>query len=591
MKIAVSFFAILLFVPIMISDSNAAEVLNQHNMLIKQGCQMGRDDAKSGKTMDSGGISLKNAGSKYIELEALIRKEYEKCYRRNNSTISSTPIPSIDNNNSGSKAAAFTPEEITRRKVNNKEYSKNNHDVSGLKLPPHTSEKPFAWFHDWISVVEEVPGRYATEKKRAEDLRVRFNKSCQNAYLVSKNDEALIARWCNITGWKEFNLDSFALWDDQFKRQLEQMKGQIGYSEEAFSTYGERDVKNAFDRTKGAPFDYQMSNIERQMILPYLSGVSIALANIKATNNAMRELDEQLVAKRKKGYLAELEMIKKRRIEEEKNRVQRENQELYLKQKTQADMLIEDVCKSGKEDAVNLKKLQPNQYASKAKMLDKIDGLEEYIATRYTECYDTELISLTCKKAGEDFMNCRNEEPPSKYVSLASNNKTIHDFQAEYKKCHEERKELYAKAKIEREKLPKNIIKYTEIYRERGGYFINDYNECVASSITATKKLSRKMRLAVLSNSDVRSCEDESRLLKKYAAQSCSCKYGVVVDTLNENEISEFSEDILALIKFSHSNIGNNKSSKVDGKGFKNSLRHPVESTELFKKIGSACAK
>ena len=92
MKIAVSFFAILLIVPILTADADANEVITRHYLLITQACQMGRDDAKAGKIMDSTEISLKNAGSKYIELKELIRKEYEKCYTEVNRTITNSSI-------------------------------------------------------------------------------------------------------------------------------------------------------------------------------------------------------------------------------------------------------------------------------------------------------------------------------------------------------------------------------------------------------------------------------------------------------------------------------------------------------------------
>lgn len=588
MKIAVSFFAILLIVPIMIPDSDADEVVTRHYLLIMQACQMGRDDAKAAKIMDSTEISLKNAGSKYIELEELIRKEYEKCYTENNTTISKSQISSIDNNSNFRKVATVTAEETTRRKVKKEIYSTSSYNESGLKLPPHTSEKPFAWFHDWISVVEEAPDRYAKEKNRAEDLRMDFNKRCQHAYLVRQNDDSLIKRWCKITGWKEFNLDSGALHDDFFVGQLEQMKQQVGYSEVAYRKHGDRDVKNAFDRSKGESLDYKMSNIEQRKVLPYLSGVSVALANIKAINSAISELDEKVVADRKKQYVAELVMKEEKRLKEENKRIQRENHERYLKQKKQADKLIEVACSKGKEDAVNLKNLQPDQYKSQAKKFDLIDGLDGYVVKKYTECYDTELVSLTCKKAAEDYMNCRTEETPSKYVSLASKNMTITDFREQYKKCYEERKELYANEKIKREKLSKNILKYSKIYMERGDYFINDFNKCVAS--IKTNNNPDIMEYAGLSNNDIRSCEDKSRLLEKYASQSCSCSYGVVVDALDEIEFSEFSDDILALIKFSHSNSGNNKLSDSVGKELKKSLQHPLESIDLLKKIGYECA-
>ena len=591
MKFEVSFFALLLITPILIADANATELVNKHAALIQQGCQMGRDDAKSGKSMDSTGISLKNSGDNYIDLEALIRKEYEKCYTKNTSTVTSNPVSSTDNNTSGSKTATVTAEDTTKIKVSNEEYSNNKNDNFELKLPPGTSEKPFAWFYDWISVVEKAQDRYTTEKKRAEDLRARFNETCQNVYLISQNDKTLIDRWCNITGWKEFKLGSSASRDDQFEEQLEKMKKQIGYSEDAFIRYGERDVVNAFDRTKGSSFNYQMENIEQQKVLPYLSGVSVALGNIKATYVAMGNLDEQIVAKRKKEYRVELEMIKEKRIEEKKRQVQSEKDDIYLKQKPQADKLIEDICNMGKEDAENLRVLLPGQYNSQAKELDMIDGLEERLATRYTKCYDTELISLTCIKAAEDYMKCRNEGPPSKYVNLASSNMSIGAFEAEYEKCHRERKELYSREKIEREKSSKNMLEYIEIYREKGGYFINDYNECVNSIITAANKLSPKMRFSVISNSDVRLCEDESSLLDKYATKSCSCSYGVVIDTLSEYKFTEFSDDILALIKSSHSNLGSKKATRLETIGLKNSLRHPDASTALFMKIGLECGR
>ena len=96
MKIAVSFFAISLTVPFLIPDSDAAEVVTRHDLLITRACQMGRDDAKAGKVMDSMGISLKNAGSKYIELEKIIRKEYRRCYAENNTTITNAATTSDD---------------------------------------------------------------------------------------------------------------------------------------------------------------------------------------------------------------------------------------------------------------------------------------------------------------------------------------------------------------------------------------------------------------------------------------------------------------------------------------------------------------
>ena len=588
MKIAISFFAILLIVPILTADSDASEVVNRHYLLITQACQMGSDDANAGKIMDSTEISLKNAGSKYIELEELIRKEYEKCYTEINTAISNSSTTSIHDNNNFRKVATVSAEEISRRKVKKDGFSTNSNAESKLKLPPHTSAKPFAWFNDWIAVVEEAPERYAIEKNRAEKLRVEFNKKCQHAYLVRQNDESLIKRWCKITGWKEFNLDSDASHDDLFKSQLDQMKQQVEYSELAYRKHGDRDVKNAFDRSKGASLDYKMSNIEQQKVLPYLSGVNVALANIKAINSAMSELEQKVVDDRKRQYVAELVMKEERRIEEENKRIQRKNHERYLKQKKQADKMIEVACSKGKEDAVNLINLQPNLYKTEAKKFDLIEGLEEYIVSRYTECYDTELVSLTCKKAAEDYMNCRTEEIPSKYVSLASKNMTINDFREQYKKCYEERKELYVNEKNKKEKLSKNILKYSKIYWERGDYFINDFNKCVASIKTSNNPNSKQY--AGLSNNDLRSCEDKSRLLDKYASQSCSCSYGVVVDALDEIEFSEFSNDILALIKFSHSNLVDNKLSESIGKNLKKSLRHPLESIDLFKKIGYECA-
>ncbi len=587
MKIAVSFFAITLTVPFLIPDSDAAEVVTRHDLLITRACQMGRDDAKAGKVMDSMGISLKNAGSKYIELEKIIRKEYRRCYAENNTTITNAAISTIDNNNNFRKVAVVSQQEMPQKKPKKQDYSSDSNSELEFKLPQHTSEKPFAWFHDWISVVEEAPDRYAKEKKRAEDLRVEFKKRCQQAYLVRENDESLIKRWCKISGWKEFKLDSDALRDDLFDSQLEQMKQQVGYSELAYRKHGERDVKNAFDRSKGASLDYKMSNIEQRKVLPYLSGISVALANVNTINSAMSELDQNVVAERKRQYIAELVKQQEKRIEEENKRIQKENHKRYLKQKTEADKLIETACRKGSEDAVNLKKLQPQQYQSQAKKFDLIEGLEGYINTRYTECYDVELVSLACKKAAEDYMNCRTEETPSTYVSLASNKMTANDVRQQYKKCYEERKELYSNEKIKMEKRSKNILKYAKIYWERGDFFINDYNKCVAS--ITTSKNPHRMEYMGLSDIDIRSCEDKSRLLEKYASQNCSCSYGVVIDALDEIEYSEFSDDIVALIKFSHSNTGDNQLSKPDGKKLKKSLRRPLESIDLFKKIGDEC--
>lgn len=590
MKIVVSIIAILLIAPVLLSDANAAELVSRHAALIQQGCQMGSEDAKSGKSMDSSGISLKNSGDKYIELEALIRKEYEKCYAENNSTITSTPVSSTDNNNSDSIVDTFAAEETTEVQVDNEEYSENKIEHSELKLPPGTSEKPFAWFYEWVSVVEEAAGRYTSEKERAEGLREEFKKTCHKAYLIGQDDKTLIDRWCKIKGWKEFSLDNSALRDEHLKQQLEQMKQQIGFSEQSFSLYGNRDVKNAFDREKGSSFNYQMNNLEQQKVLPYLSGVTDALGNIKATNFAMENLDKQKVSKRKKEYLAELGKAQKRRIEEKKKQAKSEKNALIIKQKPLAGELLNDACNIAREDAVNLKVPLPNQFKSQAKTLNMIKGLEGQVATRYTECFDAELISLTCIEAGDDYMKCRNAGPRSKFVSLASNKMPVNAFKAEYKKCHQERKKLYAREKIEREKAAKNILNYIEIYRQKGGYFINDYNECVGSIISATNKLSRKDRFSVLSNNNVRSCEDDSSLIAKYASKSCSCNYGVIVETLDEHKFTEFSDDILTLIKSSHSSIGNKAATRPDEAGLKSSLRHPDASTALFKKINLECA-
>jgi hypothetical protein len=587
MKIAGSFFAILLAVPFLIPDSEAAEMLTRHDLLITQACQMGRADAKAGKVMDSMGISLNNAGSEHIKLVEIIMKEYKKCYTENKITRSHPSVSSIDNKKNFRKVAAVSQQEMPRKKAKKDNYSSDSYGETEFKLPPNTSEKPFAWFHDWISVVEEAPDVYAKEKKRAEDLRQEFNKRCQQAYLVRETDQSLIKRWCKISGWRDFKVDSNALHDDLFNSQLEQMKQQVGYSELAYRKHGERDVKNAFDRSKGASLDYKMSNIEQRKVLPYLSGASIALANIKTINSAMSELDQNIVAERKRQYVAELVKQEEKRIKEENKRIQKENHKRYLKQKTQADKLIESACSKGREDALNQKKLQPNQYQSQAQKLYLIDGLEGYITSRYTECYDTELISLTCKKAAEDYMSCRIEEIPSTYVSLASNKMIANDLQQQYKNCYEERKELYTNKKIKVEKRSKNILKYSEIYWDRGDYFINDYNKCVAS--ITTSKNPHRMEYTGLADIDIRSCEDKSRLLEKYASQNCSCSYGVVIDALDEIEYSEFSEDILALIKFSHSNTGSKQLAESVGKELKKSLRRPLESIDLFKKIGDEC--
>ena len=142
MKIAVSFFAIILIVPILTADAEANEVVTRHYLLIAQACQMGRDDAKAGKIMDSTEISLKNSGSKYIELEALITKEYEKCYTEINRSITNSSIASIDNKNNFRKEATVSAGEISPRKIKKDGFSTNSLAESELKLPQHTSEKP-----------------------------------------------------------------------------------------------------------------------------------------------------------------------------------------------------------------------------------------------------------------------------------------------------------------------------------------------------------------------------------------------------------------------------------------------------------------
>jgi|GEM_PF-2561518 len=571
--------------------SQAGTIPDSKNIaLIQQACQMGRDDAEKGRIMYSSGVSLKNANGKYSELEARIRNEYEKCYSDYNSVVADTPVSTIESKHSDSKSSTITTEKPTIPMVDSGEYSNNQLDDLEVKLPPHTSDAPFTWFYDWVAVVEETPDRYSTGKKRAANLRSEFIRSCQKVYSVGQNDDALIKRWCTVTGWKEFTLKRSALRDETFKKQLEQMKQQIRFSEESYRKFADRDVNNAFDRTKAVSLNYTMQNIEETKVLPYFSGISVALANIKATKIAMKNLDPQVVAERRKVYLDEIEMREKKRLEEEKKRLQRKKHERYLIQKSQADNLTEVACNKGKEDSENLKKLQPDQFESQAIMLDMIDGLDKLIIARYTECYDTQLLSLTCKKAGADYMQCRYDGAPFQYASLASKNKATEVFQARYKKCYKQRKELYKKENIERNKAKKNILKYSEIYMERGGYFINDYNECVASLISAANNITNILQFLGLSNGDVRSCENLSSLLEESAMQSCSCNYGVVIDTLNENIFTEFSDDIFALIKFSHSKIDNNKNSQYDGKGFKGPLVHPDEAIELFRKIGSACA-
>lgn len=563
---------------------------SQDNALILQACQMGIDDAEKGRIMYSSGVTLKNANGKYSELEARIRDEYEKCYSDNNSVASNTAASTIESNHSDNKSSITTTKESTMRMVDSAEYSKNLLDGLELKLPPHTSIAPFTWFYDWVAVVEETPVRYSTEKKRAANLRSEFFRSCQKVYSVGQYDDALIKRWCTVAGWKEFTLKGSALRDDAFEKQLEQMKQQIRFSEESYRKFADRDVKNAFDRTRSVSLNYTMQNIEETKVLPYFAGINVALENIKATKIAMKNLDSQVVAERKKVYLDELEMREQKRLEEEKKKLQRDKHERYLKQKSQADNLTKAACNKGKEDSEKLKKLQPDQFKYQAIMFDMIDGLDQLIIARYTECYDAQLLSLTCKKAGADYMQCRHDGAPFQYVSLASKNKAAEAFQVEYKKCYKQRKALYKKENIERNKAKKNILKYSDIYMERGGYFINDYNECVESFISAAKNITNILQFLGLSNGDVRSCENVSSLLEKSAMQSCSCNYGVVIDTLNENKFTEFSDDILALIKFSHSKIDNNKNSQYDAKGFKGALVHPDEAIELYQKIGSACA-
>ena len=557
--------------------------------LIKQGCQIGIDDAENGRVMDSTIIKLKNASDKSFDLESRIRKEYEKCYSENNSINENTPVSSIDSGNSDNEAITVEEEKPTIIKPKKEKDSTKRIDDFEVKLPPKTSAQPFAWFHDWMSAVKQAPARYTREKKHAEGLRQEFIKSCQKAYLIDQNDSALIKRWCIISGWEDFKSDLSASYDDPFKNQLEQMQVQIGYSELSFSKDGDREVKNAFDRTKGEALDYKMTIIEETKVLPYISGINVALENIKAINIAMESLDEKVISERKSEYLAELKLREKKRIAEEKKRLQQLQHQRYLTQKKQADKLSDIACNKAREDAINLKKLQPDQYKSEATVLDLIDGVEKLIAARFTDCYDAQLLSLTCEKAGEDYMKCVDEGPADKHISLASKKISVDAFKAQYKKCQNDRKDLYVSEKIKKERTHRKILSYSEIYRDKGGYFINDYNECVTSLISATNKIPDKLQFLGLSVNEVRSCENISKVLEKYASRSCACSYGVVVETLNNNQFTELSEDILTLIKLSHSDIENNQVSKSDGKKFFDSLVYPEQAVEVLNKISSEC--
>ena len=147
MKIEALFFAIILIAPVLNSNANATETVNKHAALIEQGCQMGREDAISGNIMDSSSISLKKSGDKYIELQALIRKEYEKCYLKNNSTVSgstitNTPIPPSVETNSVSKRPAPVAEEMTKKKPI-KPFSASNFILSEMTLDSSASMVTF----------------------------------------------------------------------------------------------------------------------------------------------------------------------------------------------------------------------------------------------------------------------------------------------------------------------------------------------------------------------------------------------------------------------------------------------------------------
>ena len=103
-------------------------------------------------------------------------------------------------------------------------------------------------------------------------------------------------------------------------------------------------------------------------------------------------------------------------------------------------------------------------------------------------------------------------------------------------------------------------------------------------------QLSRKKRFSVLSDSEIRICDDNAHLLDNYASKSCSCSYGVVVDTLSENKFIELSSDILTIIKSSHSYLGNNTASVLEDESLMNSLQQPYASSALFKKLNQECA-
>ncbi|MDX2476411.1 MAG: hypothetical protein QNL05_03520, partial [Gammaproteobacteria bacterium] len=132
--------------------SQAGTIPDSKNIaLIQQACQMGRDDAEKGRIMYSSGVSLKNANGKYSELEARIRKEYEKCYSDYNSVVANAPVSTIESKHSDSKSSTIKTEKPTMPMVDSGEYSNNQLDGLEVKLPPHTSDAPFTWFYDWVA--------------------------------------------------------------------------------------------------------------------------------------------------------------------------------------------------------------------------------------------------------------------------------------------------------------------------------------------------------------------------------------------------------------------------------------------------------
>ena len=123
MKIDFSFFVIFLIASVQVSYASANELSKNHAALLMQGCQMGIDDLKSGKSMDSSGISLKDPGGKYNKLEALIRQEYEKCYIENSPIGEITQPPVIESGSRSRVIETSNTEGTNKIQVNNQDLN------------------------------------------------------------------------------------------------------------------------------------------------------------------------------------------------------------------------------------------------------------------------------------------------------------------------------------------------------------------------------------------------------------------------------------------------------------------------------------